>query len=124
MVLQIEFEFKLPKGYVDQSGDLHTEGLMRLANAADEILPQKDPRVQSNPAYLSIILLSRVITRLGAISDVNPGVIEKLFIQDLTYLQELYQRINGGGGSYIQIEVPGVQRRSADPYHPAGGSLG
>jgi len=94
MALQTEYEFNLPKGYVDEEGTLHKKGIMRLATAADEILPQKDPRVQSNPAYLSIILLSRVITRLGSLSDVNPQTIEGLFLPDLAYLQELYQRVN------------------------------
>ena len=94
MALQTEFEFTLPKGYVDSEGNLHKVGIMRLATAADEILPQKDPRVQSNPAYLSVILLSRVITKLGNLSDVNPQIVEDLFLPDLAYLQELYQRIN------------------------------
>lgn len=94
MALQTEYEFTLPKGYVDGEGTLHKKGVMRLATAKDEILPQKDPRVQSNPAYLLVILLSRVVTRLGSLSDINPQVIEDLFLQDLSYLQELYQRIN------------------------------
>ena len=89
----LEFSFSLPKGYVDDEGTLHKEGVMRLANAADEILPLKDPRVQGNSAYLSIILLSRVIVKLGTLSDVNPRIIEGLYIQDMSYLQELYQRI-------------------------------
>jgi len=94
MALQTEFEFTLPKGYIDGEGNLHKKGNMRLATAKDEILPQKDPRVQSNPAYLSVILLSRVITKLGTLSDVSPQVIEDLFLPDLAYLQELYQRVN------------------------------
>ncbi len=94
MALQTEFEFTLPKGYVDSEGTLHKKGVMRLATAKDEILPQKDPRVQSNPAYMSVILLSRVVTKLGTLSDVNPQVIEDLFLSDLGYLQELYQRVN------------------------------
>ena len=106
MVIQTEYDFKLPKGYVDDAGDLHNEGMMRLANAADEILPLKDPRVQSNPAYLSVIVLSRVITRLGAVPDVNPKVIEGLFIQDLSYLQELYRRINGGEELTFNAKCP------------------
>ena len=96
MALQTEFEFTLPQGYVDADGNLHTKGVMRLATAKDEILPQKDPRVLSNPAYLSVILLSRVVTRLGTLDDVSPQVIEDLFVQDLSYLQELYSRINEG----------------------------
>lgn len=97
MALQTEYEFTLPKGYIDEEGNVHKTGVMRLATAADEILPQKDPRVQSNPAYLTLILLSRVVTKLGSLSDVNPRVIEELFLEDLTYLQELYQRVNGNG---------------------------
>lgn len=96
MVIQTEYEFTLPKGFVDGDGNVHKQGAMRLANAGDEILPMKDPRVQNNPAYLSIILLSRVITKLGTIQEVNPKVIEGLFVEDLAYLQELYRRVNGG----------------------------
>lgn len=106
MALQTEYEFTLPKGYVDDAGNLHTKGVMRLANASDEILPMKDPRVQRNPAYLAVIVLSRVITKLGDLNDVNPGVIEKLFIGDLTYLQELYRRINGDGNVVLSLKCP------------------
>ncbi len=97
MALKTEYEFSLPKGYVDEEGTLHKKGVLRLATAADEILPQKDPRVQSNPAYLILILLSRVVTKLGSVTDVNPSIIEGLFLEDLTYLKKLYQRINGNG---------------------------
>ncbi len=82
MAFQTEFEFKLPKGYVDQEGNLHKEGIMRLSTAADEILPMKDPKVQSNPAYLTIILLSRVVTKLGNVQSVSTRVIENLFTAD------------------------------------------
>ncbi len=105
MALQTEFEFTLPQGYVDADGSLHTKGVMRLATAKDEILPQKDPRVLSNPSYLSVILLSRVVTRLGTLDDVSPQVIEDLFVQDLSYLQELYSRINEGN-IVIQTKCP------------------
>src|SRR5699024_5593758 len=91
---QTEFSFVLPKGYVDHSGMLHREGIMRLANAGDEILPLRDPRVQQNPGYLSIILLARVVTKLGSLPAVDTRVIEGLFTVDLAYLQDLYQRIN------------------------------
>ncbi len=104
--LRTEFEFALPLGYVDKSGNLHREGTMRLATAADEILPFKDPRVQGNPAYLTIILLSRVITRLGDLQLINPGVIEGLFAADLAYLQELYGRINGSGTDRLKVVCP------------------
>lgn len=90
-----EHQFELPKGYVDASGDLHRNGIMRLATAADELMPLKDPRVRDFSPYLIVILLSRVVTRLGTLTDVNPGVIEGLFTEDLTYLQHTYNRING-----------------------------
>lgn len=94
MALQTEYEFRLPKGYVDEAGAVHRTGTMRLATAGDEILPLRDPRVVANPGYLTVILLSRVITQLGEVRDVNPKVIEGLFVEDLAYLQELYNRIN------------------------------
>jgi hypothetical protein len=84
---QTEVEFTLPKGYLDPTGVLHKHGIMRLATAADEILPQRDPRVQQNPAYLSIIVLARVIVKLGVLSDIDTKVVENLFASDLDYLQ-------------------------------------
>ena len=95
MTFQTEVEFTLPKGYLDADGVLHKEGVMRLATAADEILPLKDPRVQQNPAYLTIIVLSRVVTRLGSVPDMNTKVVEGLFATDLSYLQTLYEQLNG-----------------------------
>ncbi len=94
MAFQTEFEFTLPRGYMDMDGNLHREGVMRLANAGDEILPMKDPRVQQNPGYLSVILLSRVITKLGTLPAVDTRVIENLYTMDLAYLEDLYQKIN------------------------------
>ena len=99
MTIQTEIEFTLPRGYVDGDGILHREGRMRLATAADEILPLKDPRVKQNPAYLAIIVLSRVITRLGTIQDINTKVVEGLFASDLNHLQALYERFNGEGAA-------------------------
>jgi hypothetical protein len=93
-MFQTEFEFTLPCGYLDAEGTLHREGVMRRATAADEILPLKDPRVQSNEAYVVIILLSRVVTRLGSVAAINPKVIEGLFATDLAFLQDLYNRVN------------------------------
>ena len=95
MVFQTEVEFMLPKGYLDNEGILHREGVMRLATAADEILPLKDSRVQQNPAYLTVIVLSRVLTRLGSLTDINTKTIERLYASDLNYLQQLYESING-----------------------------
>ncbi|HEX8831609.1 MAG TPA: hypothetical protein VF705_10605, partial [Longimicrobium sp.] len=87
-MLQTEFPFTLPCGYADREGTLHREGVMRLATANDEIAPLRDPRVQANPGYLVVILLARVVTRLGTLPQVNPGVVEGLFAADLAYLQE------------------------------------
>jgi hypothetical protein len=93
-MLQTEFEFLLPKGYLDEDGNLHRKGLMRLAKAIDEIAPMRDPRVKANSAYATIIILSRVITRLGALDEVTPVVIEGLFACDLNYLHQFYRQIN------------------------------
>ncbi len=93
-VVQTEFEFTLPKGYVDDEGSLHREGVMRLATAIDEIKPLQDPRVKSDPAYLTVLLLSRVVTDLGSLNAVTPHVIENLFVADVDHLQDLYQRVN------------------------------
>ena len=94
MTLQTEFEFVLPKGYIDDNGNLHREGSMRLATAMDEILPLRDPRVRNNEAYLVVILLSQVITRLGTLPKVTPALVEKFFAADIAFLQDLYQQIN------------------------------
>lgn len=90
-----EFEFTLPKGYLDSEGNLHRQGIMRLSTAIDEISPLRDPRVKANAAYATIIILSRVITRLGALSEISPAIVENFFSQDLNYLQDFYRRING-----------------------------
>lgn len=105
-MLQTEFPFTLPQGYVDAEGNLHQEGVMRLATAYDEIAPMKDPRVQANPGYLVIILLSRVITRLGSLEQLNPKIIENLFAGDMAYLQDLYQRINQLGHQRLAVTCP------------------
>jgi hypothetical protein len=91
---QTEIEFELPKGYVDEAGTLHRRGIMRLATAADEILPLRDPRVQQNEAYLAVIVLARVVIRLGSLPEVHTGVIENLYASDLAYLQRLYEKFN------------------------------
>lgn len=89
-----EYEFILPRGFVDSDGNIHREGVMRLATAKDEIVPLNDMRVQRNRAYLIIVLLSRVITRLGSLNEVNTGIIENLYAGDLRFLEEMYNRIN------------------------------
>ena len=109
-MMQTEYEFTLPRGYVDQEGTVHRDAVMRLATAADEILPMKDPRVQANPAYLVVILLSRVITRLGSVEAINPKVIEGLFASDLAYIQEFYNRINGDGAAAMKVMCPHCEK--------------
>lgn len=106
MAFKTEFEFTLPKGFVDQDGNLHKKGVMRLATAKDEILPLQDYRVQSNRAYLVVILLSRVITQLGTLKSINPSVIENLFSADLAYLQDFYRRVNEEGTSKVKVTCP------------------
>src|SRR5919199_5726885 len=101
--MKTEFPFLLPRGYVDAGGTVHREGTMRLATARDEILPQRDPRVRDNEAYLTVILLSRVVTRLGTVAQVTPATIEGLFASDLAFLQDLYRRINSEGHTQLGV---------------------
>ena len=89
-----EFSFELPKGYVDAAGAVHKTGVMRLSTAADEILPLRDPRVVQNPGYLTVVLLSRVVTSLGDVPRIDPKIIEKLYSADLVFLQNMYATIN------------------------------
>ena len=114
MAFQTEIEFTLPKGYLDSEGQLHKSGVMRLATAADEILPLKDPRVQQNQAYLVIIVLARVVTKLGSLPDVNTKVIEGLFASDLSYLQTLYERLNGERAEEEDSAFAGAGNGQAD----------
>ena len=106
MTLQTEFEFTLPRGYVDKEGNLHKQGTMRLATALDEIAPLRDPRVTANQAYMAVILLARVITKMDSLPDVNTGVIEKLFSADFAYLQDFYRRINENGTAKVSTTCP------------------
>lgn len=103
---QTEFPFVLPHGLVDPEGNVHREGAMRFATAFDEIEPLKDPRVRANPGYLVIILLARVITRLGTLEYINTKAIENLYAADLAYLQDFYQRVNQNGHSRIHVACP------------------
>jgi hypothetical protein len=105
-MLQTEYAFSLPCGYVDAQGNLHRDGVMRLATAKDEIEPLADPRVQSNQGYLAVLLLSRVVLRLGGISPVTPAMIESMFSADFAYLQDLYVRVNDLGSSLIETRCP------------------
>ena len=104
-----EVPFVLPRGYRDAEGVHHREGVMRLATAYDEIAPLKDPRVQSNPGYLVLILLSRVVTRLGTLEHINPKLMEGLPSRDLMFLQDLYRRVNETGHSRLAVTCPHCQ---------------
>lgn len=112
-LLQTEFEFALPCGFVDERGNLHRKGTMRLATALDEIEPLHDARVTANEAYLSILLLSRVITRLGDLGGVTPALVERLFSADFAYLQQLYLRVNGIEEPVVETRCPACGTRFA-----------
>jgi hypothetical protein len=105
--LVTEYAFELPRGFVDDSGTRHRAGVMRLATARDEIVPLRDPRVRDNEAYLTVLLLSRVVTRLGDLPQVTPGVIEGLYTPDLAFLQDLYRRVNQDGHTHASVACPG-----------------
>jgi hypothetical protein len=104
--LQTEFAFELPRGYVDDTGVVHHTGAMRLATARDELVPLRDDRVREHSAYLTVVLLARVITRIGEITDVHAGIIENLFAADLAFLQDLYRRINSEGHTRAGVTCP------------------
>jgi hypothetical protein len=104
--LRTEFAFVLPRGYVDATGTVHRDGRMRLATAKDEIIPQRDPRVRENEAYLTVLLLARVVTRLGSLPEVTPGVVENMFASDLAFLQDLYRRVNQEGTTQVAVTCP------------------
>jgi hypothetical protein len=122
--LRTEFEFELPRGYLDASGVLHKTGTMRLATARDELMPLHDDRVRENPAYLTVVLLARVITRLGTLEDddVRSTQIEQLFASDLAFLQDLYRRINTEGHTRAAVSCPACHERFTVDL--AGGRLG
>ncbi|MER8044698.1 hypothetical protein [Streptomyces sp. NPDC094032] len=101
-----EFEFELPRGYVDEDGTVHRHGAMRLATARDELRPQIDLRVKENPAYLSVVLLSQVITRLGTVGDVHAGVVERMYATDVAFLQDFYRRVNSEGHTRAAVTCP------------------
>jgi hypothetical protein len=104
--LRTEYPFTLPRGYVDQHGRRHRDGVMRLATARDELTTQNDPRAKQNPAYLTVLLLERTITRLGEVQNVDTFVVENLFASDLAFLQDLYRRINGEGHTEAAVSCP------------------
>jgi len=105
-LLRTEFPFTLPRGYVDAAGTVHRDGVMRLATARDELIPLRDDRVRENPAYLTVVLLARVVTRLGGLDDVHAGIVENLFASDLAFLQDLYGRVNAEGHARAAVTCP------------------
>lgn len=104
--LRTEFPFELPRGYVDDAGTVHRDGVMRLSTARDELVPLRDVRVQENPAYLSVVLLGRVITRLGTLPMVHDGIVENMFASDLAFLQDFYRQINAEGHTRAAVQCP------------------
>jgi hypothetical protein len=120
--LRTEFPFELPRGYVDESGTVHRSGVMRLATARDELVPLRDDRVRENPAYLTVVLLARVVTRIGRVTDVHAGVMESLFATDLAFLQDMYRRINTEGHTRAAVTCP--ECRHGFTVDIAGGRLG
>ncbi len=104
--MQTEYAFTLPRGYRGTDGEFHREGVMRLATARDEIEPLRDPEVRANEAYLTVLLLARVVTRIGPVTDVGPGVIEELYAADFDHLQRLYERLNTDGEAVGVIDCP------------------
>jgi hypothetical protein len=115
-----EFPFKLPRGYVDTEGRVHKEGVMRLATAKDEVAPLQDHRVKVNPGYLAVILLSRVVTRLGDLEQIYPQVIEDLPVADFAYLQSLYRRINQEGHNQLKVTCPECNKTFEVEAEPTG----
>jgi hypothetical protein len=104
--LRTEFAFELPRGYVDDEGKVHHSGVMRLATARDELIPLRDDRVRENSAFLTVVLLARVVTRIGDVTDVHAGVIENLFASDLAFLQDMYRRVNSEGHTRAGVACP------------------
>jgi len=120
--LRTEFPFLLPRGYVDAAGAVHRDGVMRLATARDELVPLRDDRVRQNPAFLTVVLLARVVTRLGSVTDVHAGIMEDLFASDLAFLQDLYRRVNQEGHTTAAVTCPSCEHAFA--VDVAGGRLG
>lgn len=120
MNLQTEFEFTLPRGYVDADGNLHKRGVMRLATAMDEIAPLKDPRVKANQAYLAVVILARVISKLGTLKSIDTMVVENLFSADFAYLQEFYRRINEDGKASVSVVCPECNHEFEVELNPSG----
>lgn len=120
--LVTRFPFELPHGFVDDEGTVHRTGTMRLATARDEILPLRDPRVRDNEAYLTVLVLARVVTDLGTLPTVDTSVVERMFAADLAFLQDLYRRVNAEGHTRAAVRCPSCQHDFA--VDVSGSSLG
>jgi hypothetical protein len=120
--LRTEFDFELPRGYLDGDGTLHRSGTMRLATARDELLPLYDARVQENAAFTTVVLLSRVIVSLGSLPAINSNIIENMFASDVAFLQDFYRRINAEGHTRAAVTCPECSHRFTIDL--AGGRLG
>lgn len=120
--LRTEFPFLLPRGYVDAAGTVHRDGVMRLATARDELVSMRDDRVRENPTYLTVVLIARVVTRIGGIDDVHGGIIENLFASDLAFLQDLYRRVNQDGHTRAGVTCPHCEQQFTVDF--AGSRLG
>ncbi|MEI2732815.1 MAG: hypothetical protein V9G08_12610 [Dermatophilaceae bacterium] len=120
--LRTEFEFELPRGYVDGEGLVHRHGVMRLATARDELLPLYDARVMENAAFTTVVLLARVIVSLGTVPAVTSQVIENMFASDVAFLQDFYRRINTEGHTRAAVTCPECSHRFAVDL--SGGRLG
>lgn len=120
--LRTEFPFVLPRGYVDGDGQVHRHGVMRLATARDELVSQRDDRVRDDPRYMTVVLIGRVVERIGGIEDVHAGIIENLFASDLAFLQDLYRRVNQDGHTHARVCCPGCHTEFAVDF--AGSRLG
>lgn len=114
MQLQTVYPFRLPKGYLDQEGNLHREGRMRLATAGDELSALRDPLVKADESYLNAVLLSKVILNLGTLAQVTPQIIEGLFVSDMEYLQSMYDTINKADKPQIQVTCPHCGKKFTD----------
>jgi hypothetical protein len=109
--MQTEISFTLPLGYVDEHGEKHRRGTMRLATARDEIEPLRDPNVRANGAYLSVLLLARTVTRIGSVTDITPALMERLFAADFDHLQRIYERMNSDGEAVGVVGCPHCAQR-------------
>lgn len=121
MAFPTQFSFTLPRGYVDEAGRIHRDGSMRLATALDEVDVLQDPRVAQNTGYLPILLLSRVVGQLGELPVVTPEIIGGLFVIDLVYLEDLYQRINRPEAVTMAVVCPQCSEQLHVQVAPLGG---